>query len=184
MIISPLVILRSEATKDLFELNGIRSAARDDSVAHKGCDRSESHMTTRYTKVLFLLFLLLAACTRATGPQDFAMNAEACDYCRMTIVDPRFKAEAVTAKGRIYRFDSIECLAHWRTQHAELPHTAWVTDFTEPTRWIPLEQAFILKSESRPSPMGGFLSAYATDAAFQQALQQHPGERVMSGAAR
>ncbi|MDO8494152.1 MAG: nitrous oxide reductase accessory protein NosL [Deltaproteobacteria bacterium] len=121
--------------------------------------------------VVFLVF----ACNRKL-PSDFSSGEFACDFCRMQIVDLRFKAEAVTKKGKVFRFDSIECLLDWQREHQSEMRNAWVTDFYHPAQWIELKQAYILKSKTLPSPMGGFLSAYATEQDFEKARKEFGGK--------
>ena len=123
---------------------------------------------------VFLGLLLLSNCSR-TKPVDFGAGEHSCDVCGMSIVDMRFKAEAVSTKGKIYRFDSIECLADWSQEHPGAWALRWVTDFYHPQNWIPLEKAFILKSERLPSPMGGNFSAYATREDLNRALAEFGG---------
>ncbi|MCB0620489.1 MAG: hypothetical protein KDC41_17650, partial [Saprospiraceae bacterium] len=55
-----------------------------------------------------LCIFLFLACRPA--PQPIEYGSDLCDYCKMTIVDRQHAAEAVTGKGRAYRFDAIECL--------------------------------------------------------------------------
>lgn len=79
--------------------------------------------------------------------------------------------------GKIYKFDSIECLA---VHHEEIPDvdSMWVTSYIEPGRWIRAQEAFYVKSSSLPSPMGGFLSAYVTAADADSAVSRHSGQRL------
>ena len=56
--------------------------------------------------------VMIGACAQAQ-PEPIALGKDACDQCRMTISDARFGGEAITTKGRILRFDSVECLAAW-----------------------------------------------------------------------
>ncbi|MDP2600711.1 MAG: nitrous oxide reductase accessory protein NosL [Deltaproteobacteria bacterium] len=125
--------------------------------------------------LVFVGFLLLAACSR-TKPLDFNAGEHSCDLCRMNIVDMRFKAEALSAKGKVYRFDSIECLKNWSQEHPDLWATRWVTDFYHPQKWIAFEKAFILKSDGLASPMGENLSAYATGEDLNRAIAEFGGE--------
>lgn len=130
-------------------------------------------------KALFLLGLLLAAACGRGGPADFHSGEFPCDLCHMTIVDMRFKAEARSAKGRLFRFDAIECLVRWwRRENPESVARAWVTDFFHPEKWIPLEEGYFLKSEKLPSPMGAFLSAYSTPEDLRKAREQFGGRAV------
>ena len=72
------------------------------------------------------------ACAR--DPRPIAYDADGCAYCRMQISDPRFGAELVTTKGKVYAFDSIECLVAFYRQ-ANAAHdvrSVWVSDYRNP----------------------------------------------------
>lgn len=123
------------------------------------------------------VFLWFVACQK-TGPMNFKSAEFQCDNCRMSIVDMRFKAEVLSPKGRVFHFDSVECLLRWSAHHPDEVGSQWVTDFFHPQQWIALDKAFILKSERLPSPMGAFLSAYVSDADFEKAVADYGGHRV------
>ncbi len=113
---------------------------------------------------LSLLFFasLVLGCTRSR-PVDFRPGEFHCEFCQMSIVDMRFKAEILSPKGKVHRFDSIECMLRWQMRYSpEESAGRWVTDFYHPEKWIELEKAHLLKSERLASPMGAFLSAYST----------------------
>ena len=84
----------------------------------------------------------------------------------MTIVDRQFGTELVSTRGKIYRFDSIECLAAYELS-GNLPaqdiHSMWVTDFHAAGSLIRLDQATCVHSDKFRSPMGVGLAACATE---------------------
>jgi copper chaperone NosL len=104
-----------------------------------------------------LLALALLACS--SGPRPIALDRDGCAYCRMTISDPRYGAEMVTAKGKVYTFDSVECLAGFALQQ---PGRAYVTDFARPGTFVPAERATFVRAAGLHSPMGRGNPAFAT----------------------
>ena len=114
-----------------------------------------------YYLVIATVFVLISSC--AVEPQPIQYNQDECAYCKMKISDPRFGAELVTSKGKVYKYDSAECL--FRT-YLEEKNTTYsyklVTDFSQPNTLIPAGEAIFVISEKQPSPMGGNLSAYAS----------------------
>lgn len=95
----------------------------------------------------------------------------------MTIVDKPFASELVTVKGKAYKFDSIECLAQFVQESDKSEHALLlVRDFNSPDDWINAENAFFLISKSIPSPMGGYLSAFATLDAAKSMRHKMGGE--------
>ncbi|MEQ8475881.1 nitrous oxide reductase accessory protein NosL [Fulvivirga sp.] len=104
--------------------------------------------------------LLISACNN--GPQPITYSQDACDFCRMTIVDKQHAAQIVTVKGRNYKYDAIECMVNdlkeWDRPEADL---ILVADYTNPGELIEAENANYLISNEIPSPMGAFLSAFS-----------------------
>lgn len=99
----------------------------------------------------------------------------------MGIADLRFRGEAITKKGRVYRFDSIECLGAWSAEHADEIHTRWVADFDRPGDWLAFRRALFLKSTTNRSPMGAGLSAHADAKARELAQERFGGRSLQDG---
>ncbi|MFI5311792.1 MAG: nitrous oxide reductase accessory protein NosL [Gemmatimonadales bacterium] len=130
---------------------------------------------------LFFALFGLTACA-ATGPQPIALNQDACDYCRMTISDARFGGEAILRTGRLYKFDSIECLAGWaRAAKPGSTRALYVIDVQHPGTFVPAEQAGFLKDAVLNSPMGKSLVAFVSPKAAE-AQRAMLGGRVLAWA--
>ncbi len=109
--------------------------------------------------------LFLISCE--VKPAKIEYGSDACHYCDMTIVDPQFASQVVTSKGKAYKYDAIECMVHSLQEHfpdVEMSYTL-VADFKEPGELIDASSSYYLVSENLPSPMGGNLSGYKTQAA-------------------
>ncbi len=95
----------------------------------------------------------------------------------MTIVDRQHGAEAVTKKGKVYKFDAIECMVSYLEQN---PEQEWsyllVNYFEQPGDLIPAEEATYLISPNLPSPMGAFLTAFASETKAQRVQAEKTGE--------
>lgn len=105
------------------------------------------------------LALLLAACS--SGPVPIAYDRDGCDYCRMQISDPRYGGELITHKGKVHKFDSIECLASFYAglQDSAAVRSLWVSDYGKPGTLIPAREALFIHHEGPGSPMGRGLLA-------------------------
>jgi copper chaperone NosL len=127
---------------------------------------------------LSLAFLLAAACGEA-GPREVILHADTCGYCRMEVADARFAAEAITGRGRVQVFDSVECLAGYvRGAPAGVVASVWVTDFEHPGTFVRATDAgFLVESDLRV-PMGSAV-AFAS-APEARAAQSRLGGRVVS----
>jgi copper chaperone NosL len=79
----------------------------------------------------------------------------------MAIVDNQHAALAMTGKGKTFKFDAIECLIPFlETQPETEFKVITVNDYLSPGDMIPAEESTFLISQSIPSPMGAFLSAF------------------------
>lgn len=118
--------------------------------------------------------LLFAACKIAPQPIDF--GTDACHFCHMTIVDRQHASEVVTGKGKAFKFDAVECLVyHLHDNPVDEKALILVSDFDQPGTFIEAESASYLISEKLPSPMGAFLTAFASPEAGQKALETYGG---------
>ena len=128
--------------------------------------------------ILILLTILLLAWSCTPGPQPIEYGADECDYCRMTIVDKQHGAEVVTAKGRAYKFDAIECMVHYVNEKGpETFHSFWVNDYTQTTgELFDATTCTYLISPNIPSPMGAFLSAFENEVTAKGFQQEKSGE--------
>ncbi|MEW5796079.1 MAG: nitrous oxide reductase accessory protein NosL [Candidatus Zixiibacteriota bacterium] len=103
-----------------------------------------------------LLVWLLAACSGYT-PSEINYGTDECDYCKMTIADDKFGTEIITSKGRVLKFDSIECMAAAdinSTKNDLAIHSRWVTDFNSPRTFMKADAALIVATLHQNSPMG------------------------------
>ena len=108
----------------------------------------------------------LEACA-PDGPRAIAYGRDQCAFCRMVVSEPRFAAALVSAKGRTFVFDSIECLAGYCLQSeatfgADPARSLWVTDSERPGTLIRAERARFLREEGPSSPMGKGLLAVSS----------------------
>ncbi len=125
------------------------------------------------------LMTLIAACQQpAPGPIHY--GSDACDHCRMTIVDPAFAAQVVTRTGKTYRFDDPGCLVAFVTS-SRVPdkdlHSIWVNDHDNPGSIVNVRDAVLVASDRIKAPMNGRLAAFATRASAD-AAQKAWGGRI------
>lgn len=127
--------------------------------------------------VALLLFpVFLSACS--TDPEPIAFGKDHCSYCKMTISDRRFGGELVTNRGRVYKFDAMECLLPYMTESEEdeFAHILGIA-YDEPGKLIAVHQLHFIISEQYQSPMGAHLAGFrdkpsgAIDSLNWEALQ-------------
>ena len=115
----------------------------------------------KYLTILYLLVSMLSTSCEVS-PKPINYNEDQCEYCRMKISDNRFGAELVTLKGKVYKYDSAECLLRTLLED-DIENYAYkmVTDYSQPNKLISASDASFLISVNLPSPMGGNLTAYS-----------------------
>ncbi len=126
--------------------------------------------------LLLLASLPLSGCG-SQEPVPVTIGEDSCGQCRMTIADERYATELITKKGKIYFFDSVECLAgFYLEQDPEEVASIWVTDFHTQARMIPAREAFFLRSKDLRSPMGMNLTAFGDGIEPENLLNSFIGE--------
>ncbi|MBW7886843.1 MAG: nitrous oxide reductase accessory protein NosL [Bacteroidetes bacterium] len=133
-----------------------------------------------YKKIFFFAFsisiLLLAGCS--THPSPIQYGQDECEHCRMLITDNRYGAEIVTDKGKVLKFDSIECLIKYalaKSIIADGKQKFFVTDFLKPETFTNPQSAFYIQNENFRSPMGLNVSAFGAKEEAQKFLQENGG---------
>lgn len=123
---------------------------------------------------------LLLASSCAPKPEPVEYGADMCHFCKMSIVSRQHAAEAVTSKGKVYKFDATECLVHFlKEQNGTEYAYLLASDYERPGTLMPAESSTYLISPQMPSPMGAFLSAFSSPERAQ-AFQQEKGGEVLS----
>jgi copper chaperone NosL len=128
--------------------------------------------------VLIGMWIGFMACS--SGPEPIRYGEDACDYCRMGIVQPQYGAELITAKGKVFKFDAVECMIRFaqEDEKAKEAKNFLVSDFFNPGELVAVEKARFLHSKKLPSPMGMFLTAFG-DVQSAEDSQQKLGGRLL-----
>lgn len=119
--------------------------------------------------VLGAAVITLAACAEK-GPREIALGKDQCDNCKMNITEPKYAAQLLTSKGRIYKFDDIACLKDYETSNTDdaANATVYVADFTT-GKFFDAKNATLIKGGDIKSPMGGNTQAYEQKAEAEKA---------------
>lgn len=112
-------------------------------------------------------------CTPESEPIQYGKDN--CHFCKMGMADTKFGAEIVTKKGKVYKFDDINCMLNY-LKTGDLPATdialQLVTDFSQPETLIPAENAFFLYGPGVHSPMNSQVAAFKNQDSSQKANQE------------
>ena len=111
--------------------------------------------------LVFTFCLILASCSVEQKPIDYGKDA--CHYCKMNIVDQQHASEIVTKKGKVFKYDAIECMVNDKDNNqVENVALYLVMNYKNPNSFLDAKLATYLISENIPSPMGENLSAFTT----------------------
>ncbi len=136
---------------------------------------NDGNYSLRVCVSLIFYCFFFVSCQKA--PEPISYGNDACDNCKMTISDPKFGAELITNKGKIYKFDSIECLsAFYSSMKEEEIHSGWATGYLTPEKFISTNNAFFLVSEKLKSPMGLNISAFADQTSLDKIKAEYGGK--------
>lgn len=105
-------------------------------------------------------------------PEPLVFGEDHCSHCRMSIADPKFGAELVTDKGKVFKFDALECMVPYLQQNSdtEYAHILAIA-YDEPGELKPVASLKFAFSESYKSPMGGNLAALNQSASVEEGLE-------------
>lgn len=137
-------------------------------------------MHSLLTICMFAIFVL-GGCSKP-GPSPIKYGTDLCHYCDMTIADKAFGTELVTKKGKVFKFDSIECLAAAEHKQTGAPadfHSRWTTDFNNPGSFLRIDNAILVATDRQKSPMGIGLVAVRDQKAAKDLIAAKGG-RVVS----
>ena len=126
-------------------------------------------------RIVIFIAVLFLSCTPKSEKIEYGLDT--CHYCKMNIVEKVHASEAVTKKGRVYKYDAIECMISDSSE--VLPENValyLVMDLQLPGDFIDARQASYLISEAIPSPMNAFLSAFKNRTDALEAAREHKGE--------
>lgn len=104
---------------------------------------------------------LMISCS--TAPEPLAFGKDGCYTCKMTLMDNKFGAEIVTNKGKVYKFDDVNCLMNFYKSGYEptenMAHVL-VVDFANPEHLIDAMNAHYVQDDQIRSPMASNVAAF------------------------
>lgn len=132
----------------------------------------KKHSGGRYSKqaavaVAFLFF----ASSCSSGPEKIVYGKDACDDCKMPIMDAKFGGEIITKKGKVYKFDDAHCLAHFMkngtVKESDVAETVFM-DYEKDGNFLKSPALYFVQSPQLKSPMNSNAAAFATQEAAEK----------------
>ncbi|MEJ7626886.1 MAG: nitrous oxide reductase accessory protein NosL [Ferruginibacter sp.] len=122
------------------------------------------------------LILGLSSCNH--NPREINYGKDICEDCNMTIVDPKYGAQIITKKGRVYLFDDAHCVAGFLKEgtvnNNDIDRTLFI-DFQNNKTFIDANSAFFIVSPQLKSPMNSNAAAFSNKADADKAASQYNG---------
>jgi len=135
-------------------------------------------------KLLPSLILAASLLSCSVEPEPIHYGEDACHTCKMTLMDKKFGAELVTHKGKVYKFDDVNCMLNFYhagdTPPEEFKYKL-VVDFTQPSKLIEAADAFYLKSAEIKSPMASQIAAFEKKESMEDLKKQWRGIYLVWG---
>jgi copper chaperone NosL len=118
---------------------------------------------------LILIAILFLSCSN--DPQPLQYGKDACYTCKMTLMDKKFGAEIVTQKGKVYKFDDLNCMVNFYNSGYEpeenIAHLL-VVDFAQPEKLIDTKHTFFVKSDKLRTPMASQVAAFEREQDYKK----------------
>jgi copper chaperone NosL len=117
--------------------------------------------------------VLLTGCE--SGPQEIEFGKDSCDECNMTIVDKRFGAEFVTGKGKVFKFDDVNCMVEFieREPHAsDSTARRFIVAFNQAGTLVEAGELVFVKHHKLRTPMRSHVAAFPDKQSAQATLDE------------
>jgi len=114
------------------------------------------------TFLLALISLVVSGCS-GKDPEPINYGKDNCTFCQMLITDHRFGSELITPKGKVFKFDSIECLVGYCQMpgnYDDKESAVFVTSMIEPDKLFDARTGMFVVSKEINSPMGANLAVF------------------------
>jgi copper chaperone NosL len=137
-------------------------------------------MKKNLLRFLFLgIPVLLISCSH--GPEPLQYGKDECYFCKMGFVDPRFGAEIVTKKGRVYKFDDLVCMIRYLKSGMitgqEIDQKV-VLNYNKQNDFIDADKASYLISPAFQTPMNSNAGAFSSPGEAQKIQAEKQGNIV------
>lgn len=108
---------------------------------------------------LLLMIGLIGFTSCSTEPEPIKYGEDSCHFCEMTIVSQAHSAQAVSKKGKQFKYDAIECMVNDIIKNDTEMAVTQVANYSQPGTMIPADHAHFIINDSINSPMGENLAA-------------------------
>ncbi|MEZ4905535.1 MAG: nitrous oxide reductase accessory protein NosL [Spirosomataceae bacterium] len=117
------------------------------------------------------------------NPAPINYGKDACEFCKMMIMDKKYAAEIVTDKGKAYKFDDLSCMVKYmkvnKLNEANFSFFV-VNDYSKPGELIDVKTATFLGSKDLRSPMRGDVAAFADKSVAEATKSRFSDAKILT----
>lgn len=130
-------------------------------------------------KIYPLIILIVTLTSCSVKPSKIEYGKDACHFCKMNIVEKTHAAQLVTKKGKVFKYDAIECMLNdLKDKDRNAMGLFLVTDYNDPAQLVDATRATFLISEAIQSPMGANLSSFEVKEEALGVVNSHQNGKV------
>lgn len=111
-------------------------------------------------QILLILALAFFAVACTETPEPIKYGKDQCSYCKMTIADPKYGAELVTDKGRVEKYDALECMVNDLKANEPAYSGLYAIAYDRPETLVSVDSLLFVVSPEYKSPMGANLASF------------------------
>jgi len=139
-------------------------------------------LTTPVIASAIILLFTLQGCSRSQQPINYGKDA--CDFCRMTIIENKFGGEIISNTGKAFKFDDLKCMqAFIDNNYLEKSkiNTIFIVDYNSGALIEANYNTPLLKSAAFKSPMAGNIAAFTSSDALKTIQKELGGDALQCG---
>ncbi len=130
-----------------------------------------------FNHIIFFVLMTVFFGSCSVQPETIHYGEDNCHYCRMTIVDKIHGAEMVTKKGKVFKFDAVECMINYSAEIDTEEVSLYLSNhYDAPEELIDATQATFLISKNLSSPMGAFLTSFERKSSAEKVKSEKGGD--------
>ncbi|HNV98895.1 MAG TPA: nitrous oxide reductase accessory protein NosL [Chitinophagales bacterium] len=134
-------------------------------------------------KLSRLLILSLASifvsCSAKQRP--IQEGADACAFCKMTVMEKKYATEIVSVTGKVFVFDDAHCMQSFLEKNMiqrDDVKLILLTDYNNPENLLSIDQVVLFTSEQLKTPMNGQVIALSDTNALNVLLESMAGRSI------
>lgn len=137
-------------------------------------------MKYRVIPFVFVFMVLVQACS--VKPEPLVYGKDMCHACKMTLVDPKFGAEILTKKGKVYKFDDVNCMVGFYSSDYEERDNIQqilVADFATENKLVDVTTVYFVRADAIRSPMASGVAAFSSQEELSSFNKEWNGELLI-----